>query len=137
MNTAITTTDQNLIDGLATSNEFTTPEEMFGTDWNTPTLDIDALLDHLDTLNIPARTDEDIAAAEAAARAKFDAFWTPERIAEHDKIMAQHESVKATREALAEFRSTACARCGGTGILPQFVRVNGGECFTCNGTGKR
>jgi hypothetical protein len=30
-----------------------------------------------------------------------------------------------------------CQRCGGTGIIPAYVSVNGGECFGCEGTGRQ
>jgi hypothetical protein len=29
-----------------------------------------------------------------------------------------------------------CPRCGGSGILPQFRHIGGGECFECGGFGK-
>ena len=29
----------------------------------------------------------------------------------------------------------ACIRCGGTGILMQYIKVDGGKCFRCNGSG--
>lgn len=29
----------------------------------------------------------------------------------------------------------SCGRCGGTGVISQYRRVNGGVCFKCNGQG--
>lgn len=29
----------------------------------------------------------------------------------------------------------ACVRCGGTGTLLQFIKVDGGRCFRCGGSG--
>jgi DnaJ-class molecular chaperone len=30
-----------------------------------------------------------------------------------------------------------CPRCGGTGSLPGYQHVKGGECFKCHGTGRK
>jgi len=32
--------------------------------------------------------------------------------------------------------SPACPKCGGSGRIPEFRHVAGGECFACGGTGK-
>jgi len=34
-----------------------------------------------------------------------------------------------------KYKEHICGRCGGTGILEQYRRVNGGDCFNCGGTG--
>lgn len=53
-----------------------------------------------------------------------------ERIARKQAATAQPISVSAQKT-----RTEGCRRCGGTGILPQFMHVQGGTCFRCGGTG--
>ena len=33
-------------------------------------------------------------------------------------------------------KKSTCNRCSGTGRIPNFSHVKGGECFRCNGTGR-
>lgn len=58
-------------------------------------------------------TDEDAAAADAAYEAQFAAA--------HVIVV---DGVRYTHD-------TTCKRCGGTGNLPHYWRVQGGRCFDC------
>lgn len=33
------------------------------------------------------------------------------------------------------YNQCACGKCGGSGIIPYYIPVNGGECFDCHGSG--
>lgn len=39
------------------------------------------------------------------------------------------------RAATHRYETRNCGRCAGTGIIRQYVKVNGGECFQCHGAG--
>ena len=36
---------------------------------------------------------------------------------------------------IAKDKSKPCSRCGGSGFIPSYSKVNGGVCFKCNGSG--
>ena len=79
--------------------------------------------------------------------------WTPitGRTVPIDVPAGQHMAELRTRDgqvvAVQAFESTTdpratrkppavCKRCGGTGYLPEYSRVEGGICFACGGAGK-
>ena len=41
-----------------------------------------------------------------------------------------------SRQANARKITVKCPRCGGSGNLPQFKHIGGGECFECEGSGR-
>jgi len=65
-------------------------------------------------------------AAHAAMRARLDA----ELVAEKARVSA----LKAERVAAAA--ASRCTRCGGTGMLTQFMHRNNGVCYGCGGSGR-
>jgi hypothetical protein len=45
------------------------------------------------------------------------------------------EAVKAQSSPAPKSKLCSCGRCGGTGVINHYRRVNGGVCFKCNGLG--
>lgn len=54
------------------------------------------------------------------------------------RIQAYNEERERERQAAAAFTAApVCGRCRGTGHIPEFRHISGGDCFACDGTGRR
>jgi hypothetical protein len=51
------------------------------------------------------------------------------------EIAATQRTPPAPQQPVQKSNPCACGRCGGTGVINEFRRVNGGTCFGCQGTG--
>jgi DnaJ-class molecular chaperone len=85
---------------------------------------------------VAAELETDAGKARAAAYlAEVEALKPKSEPTAMEREIARFERLTARAEAMpADLR---CRRCKGLGAIYKYSHVDGGECFTCEGTGER